>query len=72
MKKNKSYIFRFKPIAEITEEEMKEEVLATDGYGIWLQGLIMYDNETNYYCIDNLFRRRINNVTMYAVLPKDE
>ena len=72
MNPNKTTILRFKPIAEITDEEMKEEVLATDGHGFWLQGLILSDDETNYDCIDNLFRRRINNVTMYAVLPKDE
>lgn len=71
MEQNKTYVLRLKPIAEITEEEMKEEVLATDGKGNWLQGLITKYSDTEFSCYE-LEGSCLDEVVSYAVLPKDE
>ena len=52
MDQNKTIMLRFKPIAEITEDEMKDEVLATDGKGNWLQGLITKYSDNKFSCYE--------------------
>lgn len=69
MEKNKSYIFRFKPITDITEEEMKEDVVATNGT-YWIRGRIDIFEGGKYECMDE-DGTWIEGVTHYAVLPKD-
>ena len=70
MNPNKTTILRFKPISEITEEEMKEEVLACDCRH-FLRGKIKNDKDYGFLCSDE-FGRFLPNVATYAVLPKDE
>ena len=70
MEKNKSYILRFKPITDITEEEMKEDVVATNGT-YWIRGRIDIFEGGKYECMDE-DGTWIEGVTHYAVLPKDE
>ena len=69
MNPTKTIMLRFKPIAEITEDEMKEEVLATDCRH-FLRGKINNDKDYGFLCNDE-FGRFLPNVTMYAVLPKE-
>lgn len=70
MDANKTYVLRLKPIGEITEEDMKEDVLATNGT-YWMRGRInVFENE-KYECIDE-DGTWIEGVTHYAVLPKEE
>ena len=72
MNPNKTTVLRFKPIDEITEEEMKDEVLATDSDGSWLQGIVLINARNNtFYCDDNA-GLKLRNIKLYAVLPKDE
>lgn len=70
MEKNKSYIFRFKPITDITEEEMKEDVVATNGT-YWIRGRIDIFEGGKYECMEE-DGTWIEGITHYAVLPKDE
>ena len=70
MKADKTTVLRFKPIDEITEDEMKEEVLACDCRH-FLRGKINNDKDYGFLCRDE-FGRFLPNVTIYAVLPKDE
>ena len=69
MDANKTYTLRLKPIAEITEEEIEENVLATNGV-YWISGIVRWING-QYECYDNELGC-ILNVTHFAVLPKDE
>ena len=71
MNPKKTTILRFKPIAEITEDEMKEEVLATDGKGNWLQGNITRYSDAEFTCYE-LEGSCLDEVVSYAVLPKEE
>ena len=71
MNPTKTIMLRFKPIAEITEDEIKEEVLVTDGKGNWLQGLITKYSDTEFTCYE-LEGSCLDEVVSYAVLPKDE
>lgn len=70
MNPTKTIMLRLKPIAEITEDEMKEEVLATDGFD-YTKGNVATDRDCNYYVESDGFGI-IFNITHYAVLPKDE
>ena len=70
MNPNKTIVLRLKPIGEITEDEMKEEVLATDCRN-FLRGKINNNKDYGFLCNDE-FGRFLPNVTMYAVLHKEE
>ena len=70
MDANKTYVLRLKPIGEITEEEMKEDVLATNGT-YWMRCRIDIFENKKYECIDE-DGACIEGVTHYAVLPKEE
>ena len=74
MNPNKTTILRFSPIAEITEDEMKEEVLATDCVH-WMQGSLRFLKKpilgmTGFVCIDS-GTNILGNIKLYAVLPKE-
>ena len=71
MNPTKTIMLRFKPIEQITEEEMKDEVLATDGKGNWLQGLITKYSDTEFSCYE-IEGSCLDEVVSYAVLPKEE
>ena len=71
MNPNKTIMLRFKPIEQITDEEMREEVLATDGKGNWLQGLITKYSDTEFSCYE-IEGSCLDEVVSYAVLPKEE
>ena len=71
MNPNKTTILRFKPIEQITDEEMNEEVLATDGKGNWLQGNITRYSDAEFTCYE-LEGSCLDEVVSYAVLPKEE
>ena len=71
MDPNKTTILRFKPISEITEEEMNEEVVTTDGKGHWCQGLIFNDEKHGVGCLGQKDDEGLFDLTLYAVLPKD-
>ena len=49
MNPTKTTILRFKPIWQITEDEMKEEVLAYNGKE-WMQGFITRLDDVHYEC----------------------
>ena len=71
MNPTKTIMLRFKPIAEITEEEMKEKTLVTDGEGHWCEGFVSLRENGEYYA--NCGEAGIMfGFTHYAVLPKDE
>ena len=59
MNPSKTTILRFRPIAEITEEEAKNEILVFNGVDYW--------NDTVFLDVIAL-----SGITHYAVLPKDE
>lgn len=69
MNPNKTTVLRFKPIEQITEDERKEEVLATDCNGNWSQGKV-YVEDYGYSLLDQ-FLEIVDNIKLYAVLPKD-
>ena len=69
MNQNKTMILRFKPIAEITDEEMKEDVVATNST-YWMRGRIDVFESGKYECMDEN-GTWIEGVTHYAILPKD-
>ena len=69
MDANKTTILRFKPIAEITEEEMEFEMLATDGFD-YVKGNVAIDRDGNYYVESDDFGI-IFKITHHAILPKD-
>ena len=74
MNPNKTTILRFRPIAEITEDEMEEEVLATDCVH-WMQGSLQFLKKpifgiTGFACIDS-GTNILGNIKLYAVLPKE-
>ena len=71
MNPNKTTILRFSPIAEITDDEMKEEVVTTNNRGHWCEGIITKDQRYGYDCIDK-DGAILMDVKLYAVLPKDE
>lgn len=70
MDQNKTIMLRFKPIDEITEDEMKEDVVATNGT-YWMRGRIDAFENNKYECMDE-DGTWIEGVTHYAGLPKDE
>ena len=75
MNPTKTIMLRFKPIEQITEDEMKEEVLATDCVH-WMQGSLRFLKKpifgiTGFACIDS-GTNILGNIKLYAVLPKDE
>ena len=63
-------MLRFKPIEQITEEEMNEEVVTTDGKGHWCEGIVTKDQRYGYDCTDK-DGSILMDVKLYAVLPKD-
>ena len=69
MEPNKTTILRFRPISEITEEEMKEEVLAYNGKE-WMQGFITRLDDVHYECNSSSMDEWLGDITLYAVLPK--
>jgi len=69
MNPTKTIMLRFKPIAEITEDEKENEVLATNGE-CWLKGIIS-DAYFGLRCVD-VCGDVIYQLTHYAVLPKEE
>ena len=58
MNPTKTIMLRFKPIAEITEEEAKNEILVFNGVDYW--------NDTVSLDVIDL-----SGITHYAVLPKE-
>lgn len=70
MNQNKTTILRFKPIEQITEEEMKEEVLCNSGTS-WCQGFVKCFKGEFYTCFDPE-GVALDEVELYAVLPKEE
>lgn len=68
MEANKTYILQLKPIAEITEEERKIEVLATNGKH-WIKGIVSIPDAKHYECKDKN-GTWIGDVTHFAVLSK--
>ena len=70
MNPTKTIMLRFKPIEQITEEEMEEDVVATNGT-YWMRGRIDVFEGGKYECMDE-DGTWIEGVTHYAVLPKDE
>jgi len=71
MDPNKTTILRFKPISEITYDELGIYVLATDCKGNWVQGIITKYSETEFSCYE-LEGSCLDEVSLFAVLPKDE
>ena len=72
MNPTKTIMLRFKPIEQITDKEMNEEVLTTDGKGHWGQGFVSKNTlRESYYCNTNA-GNLLNRVKLYAVLPKGE
>ena len=70
MNPNKTTILRLKPIAEITTEDIVNEVLAYNGKE-FMQGKIFRNLIGKYYhCSKNGVT--ITRVTHFAVLPKGE
>lgn len=69
MDPNKTTVLRIQPISEITDEEIEENVLATNGV-YWISGIVRWING-QYECYDDELGR-IFNVTHFSVLPKDE
>ena len=75
MNPNKTIVLRLKPITEITEEEMKEELLTTNGVN-WMQGSVRFLQNpiygiTGFACIDSR-TNILGDVKLYAILPKDK
>ena len=69
MDPNKTTVLRIQPISEITDEEIKENVLATNGV-YWISGIVRWIYG-QYECYDDELGC-ILNVTHFAVLPEDE
>ena len=69
MDPNKTYTLRLRPISEITDEEIKENVLATNGI-YWISGIVRWING-QYECYDDELGRLFD-ITHFAVLPKEE
>lgn len=68
MDQNKTSVLRIQPISEITDEEIGDNVLATNGV-YWISGIVRWING-QYECHDDELGC-ILNVTHFAVLPKD-
>ena len=68
MNPNKTYNLRVQPIGEITEEQRKNDVLATDGT-YWMRGRIDVFENNEYECM-NEDGAWIDEVTHFAELPK--
>ena len=63
MDANKTYTLRLKPISEITEEERKNELLASNCNDF----LVGYLTKDGYCVFEELY---LYDITHYAVLPK--
>ena len=63
-------MLRLKPIWQITEDEMKEEVLAYNGKE-WMQGFITRLDDVHYECNSSSIDEWLGDIILYAILPKD-
>lgn len=70
MDANKTYVLRLKPIGEITEDEMSNELLAYNGKEYMNGDIRLSQDCKRYVC----YRKGtlITEITHYAVLPKDK
>ena len=70
MNPNKTTILRVRPISEITDDEMNDEVLCNSGIS-WVQGFVKRVNNEFYICYDPE-GVALDEVELFAVLPKEE
>ncbi len=70
MNPTKTIMLRLKPIWQITEDEMKEEVLAYNGKE-WMQGFITRLDDVHYECNSSSIDEWLGDIILYAILPKD-
>ena len=72
MKVDKSYQLRFRPISEITDEQMKCELLTTDGNGHWCQGVLFHNEKYGIGCVGQKGEEGLFGLMFFAELSKTE